>query len=60
MAKWRSLEDLQAEHRRASAVEGNLVRFDFDGQSVFVEVAISFVASVVLIEKVAYLPAQAA
>ena len=60
VAKWRSLEDLQSDHRRASRVGGNLVRFDFEGQPVFVEAAISFVASVVFIERVGHVPAQAA
>jgi mRNA-degrading endonuclease HigB of HigAB toxin-antitoxin module len=59
-AKWRSLEDLQSEYRRASPVRGNLVRFDFEGEPVFVEAAISFIASVVFIERVGHAPVQTA
>jgi hypothetical protein len=49
---WRSVDDLRAHHPDISELNENAVRLNFFKAGVFVEVAFSFPAAVVCVEKV--------
>lgn len=57
-ARWRSMADVSAAHRSAYVVDGDQVRIEFPGLSVFVEATISFPVALVCIERVGPVPAS--
>ena len=54
---WRSIEDLRAHHPDMNELNNSAVRLNFFKAGVFVDVALSFPAAVVCVEKVGATPA---